>query len=216
MRLFCALLPFLIAACGRADATETNLPALTVEFFQADSSRVIARWSRPCDARGCADSYRVQWTAGGATALRNTAALTDTLRVRRPAIGDTLAVSVAVTSVRRGLAGATRTATAVVRNPDAPPPPVDSLRADTVAGAYELALADTFPVWVVRDSLGQQPPRQWQQEMGSDRTLCLLARNRYTGDVTILVAGDAPPDAEAWLAQHCETARQLYAAERDG
>lgn len=130
MRFLCLLLPFLVS-CGRADARETNPVSLVVEFVQGDSARVIARWSRPCDGKGCADSYRVQWVAGAIARTTNRPVTVDTLRVIRPAIGDSLAVSVTVTSLRRGIAGPARTASVVVRNPDAPPPPVDSLRADT-------------------------------------------------------------------------------------
>ena len=61
MRFFCAVFSFLaLAACGSADAKTTDRPTLTVEYFQQDSARVIARWARPCDSKGCADSYRVQ------------------------------------------------------------------------------------------------------------------------------------------------------------
>jgi hypothetical protein len=132
MRFLCGLLSiFALAACGRADAKTTDRPSLTVEYFQQDSARVIARWARPCDSKGCADSYRVQWTAGAVTRTVTKTVPIDTLRVLRPAVGDSLSVSVSVTSVRRAISGASRSAAALVRNPDAPPPPVDSLRADT-------------------------------------------------------------------------------------
>jgi hypothetical protein len=61
--------------------------------------------------------------------------LVDTLRLLRPAIGDSLTVAVSVTSLRRGIGGPERLTSVVVRNPDAPPPPVDSLRTDTLTFA---------------------------------------------------------------------------------
>lgn len=211
MRVLCAVFAFALAACGRVSATETNQPTLTVEYLQQDSARVIARWSRPCDAKGCADSYRVQWTAGSVARLRSTSALADTLFVTRPAVGDSLIATVAVTSMRRGLVGATRTAAAIVRNPDAPPPAVDSLRADTLAAlAAEL---DSFPVIVPRDTLGRNAGTL---TVGESTLLCGLARNRYTGEVRIFVPADAPADADAYFAQVCERARVAYASERAG
>lgn len=217
MRFLCAILAFALAACGRADAATIDLPTLTVDYLQADSARVIARWARPCDAKGCADAYRVQWTAGAAPRLRTTVALADTLFVARPAVGDTIVATAAVTSVRRGIAGTTRTATTVIRNPDAPPPAVDSLRADTLT--YEAALLDSFPVDVIRTTLGQKVPL-WPAPLlmspSIDFHLCYLSRNRYTGEVRILVPSEAPPEADEAIATRCEVARQLFAAERDG
>ena len=209
MRFLCLLLPFLIG-CGRVEASTTDLPTLTVEM-QADSARVIATWRRPCDARGCADGYRVQWTAGPVSRLRNTAALADTLFVVRPAIGDTLVATVAVTSLRRGITGATRTATAVVRNPDAPPPAVDSLRTDTLT--VEGALLDSFPVVAVRDTLGRSAS---DLPLYGALRLCAIARNRYTGLVTILIPASMTEDDEAREAERCERARASYSVERAG
>lgn len=212
MRFFCAVFSFLVlAACGSADAKTTDRPTLTVEYFQQDSARVIARWARPCDSKGCADMYRVQWVAGAASRLRNTAALADTLLVSRPTVGDSLVATVAVTSVRRSLFGATRTVSAVVRNPDASPPAVDSLRADTLSALA--AEIDSFPVIAIRDTLGRS---SGTFTVGEGTVLCGLSRNRYSGEVRIVVPADAPPDADAVLALVCERARQSFAAERAG
>lgn len=212
LRFLCLLLPFL-AACGRAGATETNVVTLSVEWAQGDSARVIARWSRPCDSKGCADSYRVQWTAGAIARTRTIPALADTLWMARPAIGDSVVATVAVTSLRRGLAGLTRSASAVVRNPDAPPPPVDSLRADTLS-VYEAAMLDSFPEIVVRDSLGRTGYTGYK--VGETIVLCAMSRNRYTGEVRSLIPMEAPPEADSMIDEHCALARALYASERDG
>lgn len=214
MKFLCAILAFALASCGRADARETNQPTLSVEYFQQDSARVIARWSRPCDAKGCADSYEVAWWRGAGTfaPIRTLTSTTDTLRLARPAIGDSAIVEVIVTSVRRKFAGQTRSARVVVRNPDAPPPPVDSLRADTLTLA-ERAELDTFPVIVVRDTLGRS---SGTFAIGEGTVLCGLARNRYTGEVRLFVPADAPPEADAFLEQVCERARIGLWFERDG
>ena len=211
MKFLCAVLAFALAACGRADASTTDLPTLAVTYGPADSAQIIATWKRPCDAKGCADSYRVQWTAGAISRLRNTSALVDTIVVARPAIGDSLTATVAVTALRRNLVGVTRTASAVVRNPDAPPPPVDDLRADTLS--VLAAEIDSFPVIVARDTLGRS---ESTLSPGADTVLCGLARNRYTGEVRIFIPADAPPDADAYLERVCAKARMAYVVERAG
>lgn len=180
--------------------------------MQSDSAHIVATWKRPCDAKGCADAFRVQWTANAVPRQRNTSALADTLVVARPSIGDSLFVAIAVTSMRRGLVGATRTANTVVRNPDAPPPPVENLQADTLLQAFA-AERDSFPVMVARDTLGRS---SGAYEVGTEALVCALARNRYTGEVRILVPADAPAEADTVLARVCERARQSYAAERAG
>lgn len=213
MKLLCLFLAlFAVAACGRADAATTDLPMLTVDFVQADSARVIAKWARPCDAKGCADAYRVQWSAGALTRARTITVVADTYFVARPAVGDSLLVSVVVTSIRRGIVGSTRTSTTVVRNPDAPPPAVDSLRTDTLTLA-ERAELDSFPVIAVRDTLGRS---SGTFAPGDGTVLCGLARNRYTGDVRLYVPADAPPEADAFLERVCERARMAFVFERAG
>ena len=214
MRVLCALFAFVLAACGRADATETNRPTLTVEYYQTDSARVIARWSRPCDSKGCADTYRVQWKALSITLTEDLTTQVDTLVLARPAVGDSTVVDVSVTSIRRRLLGPTRTARAIVRNPDAPPPPVDSLRVDTLTTLEEAAFLDSFPAIVIRDSLGRNGYAGYK--VGDTILLCAMMRNRYTGEVRSLVAGDAPLDAESITDAACAHARALFAAERDG
>jgi hypothetical protein len=122
------------ASCRSAEAAD-GTPGLRVEYFQADSARVIARWAKSCDTKGCADSYRVAWTAGTVSRNVTTSALADTFRVTRPAFGDSLLASVGVSAVRRGSSSVARTASVYVRNPDAAPPAVDSLRVDTTRAA---------------------------------------------------------------------------------
>lgn len=123
-------------------------PTLAVLAQTADSVRLSARWSLPCDLRGCADSSRVTWTVSGAgngatdavvvlrtVGPRTTRATADTVTLARPRTGDTVQVTVTVVPVRRGQSGTARTATVALTTADAPPPPVDSLRVDTLPRA---------------------------------------------------------------------------------
>jgi hypothetical protein len=127
-----SLLAFSVASLF---AAPTQFPTITVEYLQTDSARAIARWVKPCDGKGCADGYTVKWTAGSATRNVTTTALADTFRVKRPAYGDSLLATVTVTAVRRTNTSPARTANAWIRNPDAAPPPVDSLKVDTIPRA---------------------------------------------------------------------------------
>jgi hypothetical protein len=204
MRFLCLLLPFLIG-CSRVEASTTDLPTLTVEM-QADSARVIATWRRPCDAKGCADAYTVRFEAGSLSRTRRITVLADTFFVTRPAVGDSTLVSVVVTSLRRGIAGATRTATATIRNPDAPPPAVDSLRTDTLSALA--AERDSFPTIAVRDSLGRTDFKGYPVNVPI--LLCAMERNRYTGAVRMLGGESVDADGE------CAQALRSYAAERSG
>lgn len=212
MRWLCAVLPFAMGGCQPVGARETNIPTMKVEYAQGDSAAVIARWTRACDAKGCADRYAVSWRVGGVTGvMREITRLADTAMVARPAFGDSLVVTIAVTPIRRGLSGAVRMASAVVRNPDTPPPPVDSLRADTLdVLAAEL---DSFPVISVRDTLGHS---SGTFAPGEGTVLCGLSRNRYTGEIRLFIPADAPEGADEYLAMVCERARQSFQWERGG
>jgi hypothetical protein len=74
------------------------------------------------------------------------------------------------------------------------------------ATATELAFADSFPAVVLRDSLGGF---SGTLTIGDRRPLCALARNRYTGQVVIVL----PPlsDSATGAAEAaCEAARVAY------
>lgn len=188
-------------------------PTLAVEVV-SDSARIIARWTKACDSKGCADSYRVQWAVNGVTVTRATTALADTFFMALPPVGTAQPVTVTVAAVRRDLVGPARSATIPVQNVDAPPPPVDSLRIDTLA--YEAAQRDTFPTEVLRDSLGQQVAAL-DLRLGEAHTLCKLARSRYDAtDVRIIVPEDATTAEEEFIVTMCATARRVYAGERSG
>lgn len=216
MRVVCTLLALLLASCGYADATATNRPRMAVEIVQADSARVIAQWSRPCDVRGCIDSSRVVWRYGTQVVTRSLRRTLDTLWVTAPTWGDSLRVSIEVSSIRRRLVSDVRTASVFVRRLDAPPPPVDSLRVDTLTLQRELAaiaVRDSFPLVVSRDTLGR---REGAIAIGSVLTLCAIGRNRYTGVVAVLTDVTWPADVAHAIERRCERARAAYAAERSG
>lgn len=128
-----------------------KVPTLRVEYFQTDSARIIAKWAKACDNKGCADAYEVTWvmpSPGGDVRreVRGRAALVDTFKVQRPALGaPSLVATVSVVSVRRGLKGPARSASVTVASAaDAPPPPVDSLRVDTTVASRIDSLRMTF------------------------------------------------------------------------
>lgn len=131
----CALIAVALAlqSCVSANAaTVESKPVFTVEWPQVDSARVIAKWTPACDARGCPDAYQVRWAAINATRSVTKTVTVDSFMIKRPAFGDSLMVTTSVNSVRRGVIGSVRTASMWLRNPDAPPPPVDSLKVDTL------------------------------------------------------------------------------------
>lgn len=127
--LFACSIPFIARTLFAADAAI----ALKVEFYQQDSARVIAKWAPGRDAKGQTDSYAVRWASGSTQRNVTKAVTADTFKIRRPAINDSALVTVAVTGIRRGVPSASAvTAQVWVKNPDAPPPPVDSLKVDTM------------------------------------------------------------------------------------
>jgi hypothetical protein len=202
MRFLCLLLPFL-AGCSTADAATKAMPSIAVEIV-GDSARLIARWSRPCDDRGCADAYSVRWN-GSIPRFRTDRADTSTWKM--PAAGDSLTVRVDIQSIRRGVSGAVRSATTTLRTPDAPPPPVDSLRVDTLD--VQAALLDSFPSTtqrILRSELG----------VGDSTFICALAKNRYTGRVRIVVDPSWNNEEVAEVNLRCEILRRGLETERDG
>jgi hypothetical protein len=135
-----------LVSCRVADAAPPDTPQLSVEYYQADSARVIARWNKPCDGKGCAEGYDVRWTVGAVVgAVKRTLALADTTRTKRPTYGDSTLASVSVTTIRRNLNGQARTASIYIRNPDSPPPPVDTLKVDTIPRADSTQLLAFSP-----------------------------------------------------------------------
>lgn len=214
MRLLTALIVLLGA--GYLYAANPVSPALRVQQT-GDTVRVVATWRNPCDARGCADSSRVTWQVGTrAPVVRTTRRTADTLWLTAPAWGDSLRVSVAVAAMRRRDVGEPRSVTTVVRRLDAPPPPVDSLRVDTLALLRELAVIavrDSFPIVVTRDTLGR---REGSVPIGGLLSLCAIGRNRYTGTVSVLTDVTWPEDVTHAVERRCERARAAYAAERSG
>lgn len=214
IRLLTAAL--LVLGAGYLYAANPTSPTLR-PLQVGDSVRVVATWRNPCDARGCADSTRVTWRAGTAAPLTRTLArTTDTLWIKAPAWGDSVRVAIEVSTIRRRLVSDLRTASVIVRRLDAPPPPVDSLRVDTLELRRQLAaiaLRDSFPSVAIRDTLGG---RSGSIPVGGSLDLCVIGRNRYTGVVAVLVDDAVPEDVASRIERQCERARALVASERSG
>jgi len=198
-----------------AYAASPTAPTLRT-LQQGDTVRVVAAWRPACDVRGCSDSSRIVWRWGTQTVTRTTRRTADTLWVAAPAWGDSLRVAIEVATIRRRLASDVRTASVIVRRLDAPPPPVDSLRVDTLALLRELAavaVRDSFPIVVTRDTLGR---REGALPIGGMLSLCAIGRNRYTGTVAVLTDITWPEDVANAVERRCERARAAYATERGG
>lgn len=214
MRLVTALIVLLGA--GYLYAANPTSPTVRVQQV-GDSIRVVANWRNPCDTRGCADSSRVTWQVGTrAPIVRTMRRTADTLWSTAPAWGDSVRVSVTVEAIRRGRTGEPRTVSTVVRRLDAPPPPVDSLRVDTLELRRQLAaiaVRDSFPSVAIRDTLGG---RSGSIPIGGTLELCVIGRNRYTGVVAVLVDDAVPEDVANRIERQCERARALVASERSG
>jgi hypothetical protein len=201
------------ASCARADALPSDAIGTSVSYFGEDSALVVARWTRAADVRGGADAYQVNWSRAG-TQVRavRVAATVDSLRTTRAAISDSVLVGVAVTAFRRGSASVASSRVVWLFNPDSPPPPVDSLVIDTLVA--DVAFRDTFPSITIRDSTGA-PPRPYIA-VGQTFTPCLLARNRYTSEVVVIVgAALTVPEQDAAEAR-CARAVQAMQHERSG
>lgn len=212
-----ALLLAAVVAVALGAAANAATPAVALTASAAgDSVRVVATWRLGCDALGCGDSARVAWEVRGA-ARRTlvTAAAADTLWIPLPAWRDSAVVVVRVATMRRGLASAMETDTLIVRRPDAPPPPPDSLRLDTIArriAREEAAFRDSFPVAIVRDTMGLSEGRVM---VGRTLPLCVFSRNRYTGQLVHILPYHASDNARVEHQRRCERAYAVVVEARD-
>lgn len=135
------LLLGIITACSLPMVASVFAAPRDVEFRAesfGDSARVIARWVPAAQGdKGPVDSYVVNWAAKSVTRNVNRVAPLDTFIVLRPAIGDSLLVTIAVAPIRRGLLGPAKSAGTWLKNLDVPPLPVDSVVLDTLAAGPE-------------------------------------------------------------------------------
>ena len=118
-------------------AYATTAPAFSAPRLaltqQQDSMTAQVSWRTACDLRGCADSTRVTWRIGAlAPTVRTTRATMDQQRFRAPAYGDSVEVRVSLESFRRKTISAPVVVTMYAKRLDAPPPPPDSVKLDTV------------------------------------------------------------------------------------
>ncbi|MES2524022.1 MAG: hypothetical protein V4617_15050 [Gemmatimonadota bacterium] len=105
---------------------------------EGDSVKVTAQWKPVKDGKGDAEAYQVTYSGTGLTSITHSVkhpAVRDSAWYPLPAFGATQRVDVSVVASRRGKSSIVRTASVTVTNPDAPPPPVDSLIVDTLPKA---------------------------------------------------------------------------------
>lgn len=149
------LLLGILTACSLPLVASVFAAPRDVEFRAeafGDSARIIARWVPTAQGdKGPIDSYAVSWSANAATRAVSRLVPIDTFNVLRPAIGDSVLVSIAVAPVRRGLRGPARTAGTWLKNIDVPPLPVDSIVLDTLAGS-PADIADSIAISAFRPS----------------------------------------------------------------
>lgn len=190
-----------------ADApSPATAPAPTLAITkQGDSLRAIARWAQPCDARGCADTYRVTWLVGNAArSVRTLTRRVDTLWTAAPPWGDSVRITVNITAERRTLASPVRSASRVFRRPDSAPPAVDSLVIDSL----RTALADSISQIMVRTPSGE---RTVALTFGQPIQWCTLGRNRYTNAVQVVTDPAWDHALRMRLERECEPARSRVA-----
>lgn len=220
------LVALLAGTLGVQQALALDSPLPTLSYTVAgDSVKIVARWTVPCDERGCADRMSAQWTAGaGNTVIRNsgwpvpagaTAATvqSDSVTIARPIYPATTTVTVRVTAQRRNLSSAAKTASVTVTTSDQPPPAPGTIefRVDTLDPGYA-ALRDSFPRIAVRRADGSARAVAY----GETVQFCVVGRNRYTGEVALFIpAPNAPADSVAAYLNNCEPARVRYATEAD-
>ena len=151
-------------------ATLQTPPGLTVSMgarVRVDSITAVASWQPKCDALGCPDSYRITWLVNGVAQPSRTATATrDSVRVlRAPCPSNTIA-QVSIVALRRGLPSSGAMISRTIPCLDAAPPPVDSLKIDTlnvfaINGVLRpgvLAIdSSTAGVWTIDRSDAQMP-----------------------------------------------------------
>jgi len=84
---------------------------------------------------------------------------------------------------------------------------------DRAEKAAEAAHLDTFPVYTLRDTTGAVV-RNLTLQLGDSSYVCLLARNRYTGQVQIFADKNVTDAAAAEVVRACEVAATAVEAER--
>lgn len=136
-----------VSSCGTDTGQVAGPPADTIKAPEpaaswalavvvGDSTRLPLRWKTVCDALGCPDAFRLEYTSRLATAAASTAVMfrsvrvvanVDTSRIKTPEVGKPVTVCVAIRSERRGLLSSPLTSCRNVETADGPPPPPDSI-----------------------------------------------------------------------------------------
>lgn len=138
-----------VASCGQdsgnpfapepaADTVKAPEPSASwaAVVVVGDSTRLPLRWRTVCDAMGCPEAFRLEYTSRLSSAAVTANVLfrsvrvvanVDTARVRTPEVGKPLTVCVAIRSERRGLLSSPLSSCRSVETADGPPPPPDSI-----------------------------------------------------------------------------------------
>lgn len=114
---------------------------------QIDSQRVISVAFPKCDSRGCPDSFKYVWVVNGSvvrTVTRNEAK--DTTFAKLAPCPSSTIVQVTGTAFRRGLPSSGVSSTRTFPCKDAPPPPLDSIKIDTLNVFSTVLRVDSFPL----------------------------------------------------------------------
>jgi hypothetical protein len=199
--LIAFLLPLVLfsvaARCAPRPANAAEAPRVTVREIAStshDSVALVVTWAAVADANGAATAYTDTATSTRATgflAAHTITATVDTLRLARPAAGDSVTVTACVRAIRRGLASAPGCVAWHYVRPDvAPPAPAPAIDSARVLGSVRLvpdsvtlAEGDSALVTLIAMAANGQP---------------------FTGPLTIRWLGDsvvaAHPVAGTWTA----------------
>lgn len=176
----------------------------THRVADGDSIRVPVRWSPSCDALGCPDAYRVTWTLATPQAVSSAdngvvripnedlvslakvvrevtvEATADTVVIEAPPFNVVATVCVSVVAMRRGLASTATSGCRTVERFDAPPPPVDSIRWDSVT--VETDTLAVYPLLDMNTFAPENSAYQYKAEWVGDTVVRLLDSSRVAYD----------------------------------
>lgn len=114
---------------------------------QADSQRVISVAFPKCDAGGCPDQYKYVWVVNGVVTRTITRpGPRDTTYAKLAPCPSNTIVQVTGVAMRRGLGIVGVSSTRILLCKDVPPPPLDSIKIDTVNVWMGALRVDSIPL----------------------------------------------------------------------
>jgi hypothetical protein len=192
--------PWLEPPAVQGDTVQVPEPPIRWDaaIVVGDSMRLPLQWRSVCDAGGCPDAFRLEYTKrhkdssiAANVSIRSVrvTATADTATVRRPLLGQPQAVCVSIRSERRGLLSVPVGNCRLVETPDVAPPPPDSINWGALGVVTNAA------------ALGiRWDTSSWKTRMG--RMQYLLDSLGVVQD-SALVRGDTV--RPGWTAQFCPT-----------